>query len=116
MFRNFEGETRDTGAGQLVANHVGEGHSLGTVGSLLRQVIPFVISKSFTPAASSNVLAAELADLITAMDEAYREGAPVLKKVDGGGVYVAQTQRGRRRSRSIGSAGAVSETDVTWSC
>lgn len=95
-------ERRNPGAGRMVLNHVATGHDLNHVGSLLKAVIPFVISKTFTPAASMNVLRAEMADLIIAMDEAVREGAPVVKEV-AGQFEVQQTAEYNRRARRLSS-------------
>ncbi len=91
-------ERRNPGAGRLVLNHVQEGHDLAHIGQLLRAVIPYVISKTFTPAASMNVLRAEMADLIIAMDEAVQEGAPVVQHVDGR-FQVKHTEEYNRRAR-----------------
>jgi hypothetical protein len=79
-------------------NHVQEGHDLAHIGQLLRAVIPYVISKTFTPAASMNVLRAEMAGLIIAMDEAVQEGAPVVQHVDGR-FQVKHTEEYNRRAR-----------------
>ena len=109
---NFEAELerRNPGAGRLVLNHVQEGHDLSHVGQLLSAVIPFVISKTFTPAASMNVLRAEIADLIIAMDEAVQEGAPVVQEV-GGRFQVEKTAEYNRRARRL-SGVQVASVDV----
>eukprot|EP01046_Picozoa_sp_COSAG06_P012302 COSAG06_NODE_719_length_12828_cov_24.153036_3_plen_481_part_00 len=109
---NFEAELerRNPGAGRLVLNHVQEGHDLSHVGQLLSAVIPFVISKTFTPAASMNVLRAEIADLIIAMDEAVQEGAPVVQEV-GGRFQVERTAEYNRRARRL-SGVQVASVDV----
>ena len=64
---NFEAEleTRNPGASAVVRQ---AGIDVAEMGQLLRERVPFIISRTYEPYASANVLDAQLEDIISAME------------------------------------------------
>eukprot|EP01043_Picozoa_sp_COSAG02_P008963 COSAG02_NODE_297_length_25355_cov_78.632998_14_plen_721_part_00 len=92
FLQNFQAELeqRNPGAGKLIEAN---GFSLAEVGAQLLAVVPNVISKDYTPAASGNVINAQIQDIVLAMEEVVSQPPPALVAVGGDEMHGA-TSRG----------------------
>lgn len=93
FLQNFqvELEQRNPGAGKLIEAN---GFNLAEVGAQLLAVVPNVISKDYTPAASGNVINAQIQDIVLAMEEAVSQPQSLQVAVGGDDVHGAASRYG----------------------
>ena len=92
FLQNFQAELerRNPGAGKLIEAN---GFNLAEVGAQLLAVVPNVISKEYTPAASGNVINAQIQDIVLAMEEAVSHPQSGTVAVGGDDVHGAGSRR-----------------------